>query len=136
VSTELIERYLAMVANADSTPADFDDLLHAEMVFTERPNMFSPTGSVRPRNVMFEGMAKGRTILTGQSYEVRDHQVVDATHVVTRVLWRGQTSVDLGALPAGTTLSCDSAMFFEFRDGLIVAQENFDCFAPPAPPSS
>lgn len=97
--------------------------------------MFSPTGSVRPRDVMFEGMAKGRTILTGQSYEVREHQVVDETHVVTRVPWRGETAIDLGALPAGTMLQCDSAMFFEFRDGLIVAQENFDCFAPPVPPA-
>jgi len=98
VSTELIERYLALVANPDSTPADFDDLLHLEMVFTERPNMFSPTGSVRPRAVMFEGVAKGRAILTGQSYEV------------PRVLWRGETSIDLGPPPAGTTLQCDSAM--------------------------
>lgn len=47
---------------------------------------------------MFEGMAKGRTILTGQSY------------AVPRVLWRGETSIDLGPLPAGTTLQCDSAM--------------------------
>lgn len=135
MSTELIERYLALVAKPDSTPADFDGVLHSEMVFTERPNMFSPTGSVRPRDVMFEGMAKGRTILRGQSYEVRDHHVVDATHVVTRVLWRGETSINLGPLPAGTVLQCDSAMFFEFRDGLIVAQENFDCFAPPVSPA-
>lgn len=133
-ATATVERYLAAIADP-STPVEVvAEMLHPEVLFTERPNMFSPAGSQRGRDDMLQSLDRGRSLIVGQRFEVRDHHAVEDTRVVTRATWRGETAHALGPLPAGTTFRSETAIFFEFRDGLIYRQENFDCFAMPEPP--
>jgi ketosteroid isomerase-like protein len=38
--------------------------------------------------------------------------------------------VTFGAIASGTEMKASFAMFFEFRDGQIAVQRNYDCFDP------
>ena len=42
----------------------------------------------------------------------------------------GTLAVGFGSLAAGSQMRCHSAMFFEFVDGKIARQRNYDCFEP------
>lgn len=137
-TTALVERYLAAIVDPGASAEVVGTMLHPEMQFVERPNMFSPGGSQRDRAAVLDSLGRGRAMIGDQRFEVRDHYAVSDSHLVTRALWSGEAAIDLGPLPAGTRFRADSAMFFEFRDGLIYRQENFDCFALPelpAPPA-
>jgi len=127
--TAVVERYLGLIADHDSDPAELATLLHDDYLFVERPNAVSPRGSVRDRDTLLRSLAAGRDLLSSQRYEVRDH-LVDGERVVTRVVWTGVVARDAGPFAAGAELRAESSMHFVIRDGLIVEQENFDCFHP------
>jgi len=42
----------------------------------------------------------------------------------------GKLAISFGSLQAGSEMRAHSAMFFEFKDGKIVSQKNYDCFKP------
>ncbi|MFF2996857.1 hypothetical protein ACFVTC_20170 [Streptomyces sp. NPDC057950] len=46
------------------------------------------------------------------------------------VLRTGAFAAPLGDLPAGHVMRAHIATFLEFRDGLIVARRNYDCYEP------
>ena len=46
------------------------------------------------------------------------------------VLWTGTLAMSFGNLSAGSKMRAHSAMFFEFKDGKIASQRNYDCFEP------
>jgi len=50
--------------------------------------------------------------------------------VAVELEWKGVLAVPLGNLPAGYEMKADVAMFLTFRDGKIVSQRNYDCYAP------
>jgi ketosteroid isomerase-like protein len=125
--TVVIERYLALIADPVADPAAIQELLDPEVRFIERPNLFSPRGSERDRAQMLASLAQGRELLREQRFDVLDHLVAGDT-VATRVVWTGTLAVEAPPFAAGSRLRADSSMYFTFRDGLIVRQENYDCF--------
>lgn len=78
---------------------------------------------------MAEAFEKGRKLLSRQTYEIQNH-VVNGDQVALEVLWTGTLAVAFGNLAAGSHMRCHSAMFFEFKDGKIASQRNYDCFQP------
>jgi ketosteroid isomerase-like protein len=125
--TAVIERYLALIADPTADPASIGELLDPAVRFIERPNLFSPRGSERDRAQMLASLAQGRELLREQRFDVVDHLVAGDT-VATRVVWTGTLAVEVPSYAAGSRLRADSSMYFTFRDGLIVRQENYDCF--------
>ena len=78
---------------------------------------------------MAEAFEKGRKLLATQSYEIRS-SVADRDRLSIEVLWTGTLAIAFGSLLAGSQMRAHSAMFFEFRDGKIASQRNYDCFEP------
>jgi ketosteroid isomerase-like protein len=128
--TATVERYLALIADLDADPAEFERLVHPDARFVERPCLVSPRGQERDRAAAWAGLVHGRELLRAQRIEVRDH-LVAGDRVVTRAVWTGTLAQPAGPLPAGAELRADCSMFFTVRDGRILAQENFDCYHPP-----
>jgi ketosteroid isomerase-like protein len=126
-ATEVVERYLGLIADHGSDPAELAALLHDDFRFVERPNLVSPSGSDRDREAVLRSLAAGRELLSSERYEVRDH-LVSGDRIVTRVVWTGTVARDAGPFAAGAELRAESSMHFVVRGGLIVEQENFDCF--------
>jgi len=78
---------------------------------------------------MAEAFEKGRKLLSSQSYEIKSC-LLDGDKLSIEVLLTGTLALAFGSLPVGSQMRAHSAMFFEFKDGKIVSQRNYDCFEP------
>ncbi|MBB3564384.1 ketosteroid isomerase-like protein [Rhizobium sp. BK512] len=104
-------------------------MLSPTVVQTELPNALKPDGGTRNLEQLLAGLKAARTILQSQRYEVLS-KFQFGERVVLEVRWSGTLAVALGRLRPGEEMVCHSAMFFEFKNGLIVKQRNYDCFEP------
>ena len=127
--TEIIERYLSLIADPDADVELIAALLEDDMRFVERPNLVNPRGSTRDVAQMLASVAHGRRLLKAQRFEIVDHVVAGDT-IATRVVWTGTPAVDAPPFRAGSRIRADSFMHFTLRDGRIAHQENYDCFHP------
>lgn len=129
--TDIIERYLSLIADANADVQLISELLDDDMRFVERPNLINPRGSTRDVAQVLASVAQGRQLLTAQRFEVVDHVVAGDT-IATRVVWTGTPAIDAPPYHAGSCIRADSFMHFTLRDGRIAHQENYDCFHPHA----
>ncbi len=120
-----IRRYLKALETG--TFADIENLFAPDVVMEQFPNRIYPQGLRADRSRMAEGFAKGRKLLSSQTYEIKN-AAVEKNMVAVEVLWTGTLAVGFGSLAAGAQMRCHSAMFFEFAGGKITSQRNYDCF--------
>jgi ketosteroid isomerase-like protein len=127
--TDIIERYLSLIADPSVDVERIAQLLDADMRFVERPNLVNPRGSRRDVAELLASVAHGRRLLEAQRFDVVDHVVAGDT-IATRVVWTGTPAFDAAPFRAGSCIRADSFMHFTLRDGRIAQQENYDCFHP------
>ena len=127
--TDIIERYLTLIADPSVDVERIAELLDDDMRFVERPNLVNPRGTTRNVAELLTSVAQGRQLLEGQNFEIVDHVVAGDT-IATRVVWTGTVAVDAPPYRAGSCIRADSFMHFTLRDGRIAHQENYDCFHP------
>ena len=124
---DIVRRYLKAVE--DGSFADVDQFIASDVVMEQLPNRIYPQGLRAERSRMAESFAKGRKLLSSQTYEIKNATAED-NKVAVEVLWTGTLAVGFGNLSPGAQMRCHSAMFFEFREGRIAVQRNYDCFEP------
>lgn len=124
---DAVRRYLKAIE--EGTFADIENLFTPDIVMEQLPNRIYPQGLRGNRAQMAEGFAKGRKLLASQTYEVKKSIVQDSALAI-EVVWTGTLALGFGNLAAGAQMRCHSAMFFQFRDGKIASQRNYDCFEP------
>jgi len=122
---EKVSRYLRSIESGDF--AYIVDLFSPDALLEQFPNRIYPKGIKSDVSSMAEAFEKGRKLLSSQSYELKSC-VADGDSVSVEVLWTGTLAVAFGSLAAGSQMRAYSAMFFEFKDGKIVRQRNYDCF--------
>ena len=125
----VVEQYLAVVADLDASPDDLDAFVHPDARFTERPNLVAPGGRRRDAACARAAFVHSRALLSENRLDVHEH-VVAGERVVTRATWTGVLAIDAGPIPAGTEMRAECCMVFTVRDGLIHAQDNYDCYHP------
>ena len=103
-------------------------LFHPDAVQIEYPNRLKAKGDRRDLKQMSADFERGKAILDRQSYVVR-RAVADGDAVALEVSWTGVLKIPLGALKPGDEMTAESAIFMTMRDGKIIAQSNYDCFA-------
>lgn len=124
---ETVTLYLRSIETGDF--ARIADLFASEAAMEQLPNRIYPNGLRSNVTQLAEGFEKGRKLLSQQRYEIRD-AVAEGDRVAVEVLWTGTLAIGFGSLVAGSQMRAHSAMFFEFREGRIVSQRNYDCFEP------
>jgi ketosteroid isomerase-like protein len=117
---EKVARYLRSIESGDF--AYIADLFSPDAVLEQLPNRIYPNGIKSGISRMAVAFEKGRMLLSSQSYEIKSC-VADGDTLSVEVLWTG-------TLAAGSQMRAHSAMFFQFKDGKIVSQRNYDCFEP------
>lgn len=124
---EVVRHYLKAVEEGrfDSIA----NLFTPDMTIEQLPNRIYPKGMRIGLRQMAEAAAKGRELLSAQTYEIK-HALVGGDSVAVEVRWTGTLAVPFGSLVAGSQMRAYSAMFFEFKDGKIASQRNYDCFEP------
>ncbi len=118
---QLVREYLgalARLAPASEMAAFFTD--DAEQV--ELPNRLNPSGQKSDLPALLERVEKGRALLDSQHYEVTN-VISTGNSAAIEADWKGK-------LRNGSELRAHFAIFFEFRDGRIARQRNYDCFEP------
>jgi ketosteroid isomerase-like protein len=124
---EVVKSFFAALQSSPGSAAQF---YHPAVVQEEFPNRFLPNGARRGLRELGEAAERGRKVMASQEFKVL-RMVADGDTVVVESEWSGTLAVPLGdATPAGTVMRARFAQFFEFEDGKIVAQRNYDCFYP------
>ena len=124
---DAIRKYLKSIE--DGAYSDLAALVTTDIVMEQFPNRIYPQGLRGTLSQMSDGFERGRMLLSKQTYEIKN-AVVNGDSVAVEVLWTGTLAVSLGNLPPGSQMRCHSAMFFQFKDGQIESQRNYDCFEP------
>ena len=122
-----VEHYLKSIENGDF--AYIVNLFSPDAVLEQLPNRIYPNGIRSEVSRMAEAFEKGRKLLSSQSYEIKSC-IVDGDKLSIEVLWTGTLALPFGSLSVGSQMRAHSAMFFQFKDGKIVSQRNYDCFEP------
>lgn len=130
-NVELAVRYHRAVSQED-WPLEASRFLHPDVVHHELPNLLFPQGMTRDLAGLRAAAEQGRARMREQRFDVLT-AVASGDTVALEVLWTGTLAVPLGDLPAGHVLRAHIATFLEFRDGLICAQRNYDCYEPLRP---
>jgi len=95
----------------------------------ELPNRLNPNGGRSDLPTLLSRAKSGQALLRSQTYDIVS-SVVEGDWVAVEALWTAVLAVPLGTLAVGSTMKAHFAMFFEFRDGRIALQRNYDCFEP------
>jgi len=120
--------FAAMRAGAD--PDVLRDFYAEDVVQEEFPNAFLPNGARRGLKELQEAADRGRSVMAAQTFEILN-ALADGDTVLVEASWTGTLAVPIGEeTPAGTVMRARFAQVFEFRDGKIIAQRNYDCFYP------
>lgn len=101
----------------------YDESVHQ----IEYPNLLTKKITEREINALKEASIKGKQVISSQNYEIVRTYSCGNT-VIIEAIWTGQLSIPLGKLQAGDEMKAYFAQFFEFRDGKIIKQRNYDCF--------
>jgi ketosteroid isomerase-like protein len=130
-SEDLVERakaFLAAIAAGEALEV-VSSFYAPDVVQEEFPNRLVPNGARRDLAALQAAHSKGRQVISGQSFEVVN-AVATGNCVAIEAIWTGTLAIGLGSLKPGGKMRAGFAQFFEFRDGLIVRQRNYDCFEP------
>jgi ketosteroid isomerase-like protein len=125
---EFLQSYLETIASGE-TADGLAVFFHPEVVQEEFPNRLLVNGTTRDLAAILEGAKKGQAILVRQTLDLVA-VVSQGETAAVEARWSGSFKVPIGSLNAGDTMRARFAMFFEFRDGLIWRQRNYDCFDP------
>ena len=122
---DIVRAYLKAIEERGDFLAFFTD----DGVQEEFPNALVPAGARRTIEDLREANARGRNVMTSETYEIVSLLEVGDL-VACEVLWRGVLAVPLRTLKPGEAMKARFAVFFEFRGDKIRRQRNYDCFEP------
>lgn len=108
----------------------FEDLkrfYHADVIQTEYPNGLAKNTIVRRLRDLEDAAARGRKVLQKETYEIVKEYVAGNT-VIIEAVWRGILAMPVGKIPVGGEMKAYFAQVYEFKDGKIHRQRNYDCF--------
>jgi ketosteroid isomerase-like protein len=112
----------ALESNGDAFAFLTDDATQDEM-----PNKLFPAGRTNDLAAMRANAAKGKQVLTAQTYEIVT-ALEHGDRVALELHWRGTLAVPFGPLAAGGTFEARIAMFLTFRGEKIAHLRNYDCY--------
>lgn len=124
---DTVRTYLKTIE--DGMFSNLAGLFTPDVLMEQLPNRIYPQGLRASISQMSEAFEKGRKLLSRQTYQIKK-AIADRESVALEVLWTGTLAIPFGSLSAGSEMRCYSAMFFEFQDGKIARQRNYDCFEP------
>lgn len=128
-NVERVRAFFGAISNGASE-GELGAFYAPDVVQEEFPNRFLPHGATRGLEELQQAAARGKKAMASQRFEILN-LIADGDTVVVESSWEGTLAVPIGeATPAGTVMRARFAQVFEFRDGLIAAQRNYDCFYP------
>ncbi len=126
---ELVKKYFALAESFCTESAEYDGILHPEMTATEFPSLNVKETRTRNRREMLAGMEAARKTLDSHRFDI--HTIYETPEVlVIEAGWSGRMAADSGNFKKGQELKAHCCFIFEFKDGKIYRQRNYDCYEP------
>lgn len=120
--------FLKMLENRESS-GELDEFYHPDAQQIEFPNALTKQSTTRTLKELKEASERGAQLLVKEAYEVKNLISAGDT-VVLECVWRGTLAIPVGSIEAGGQMKAYFAQIFEFKDGKIFRQRNYDCFEP------
>jgi ketosteroid isomerase-like protein len=98
-----------------------------DVVQEEMPNRLKPKGDRRGLAELQRDYERGRQIIASSRYDIQS-AVSQGDTVVVEVMWTGRLAAAVGQLQPEADMRARCAIVFEFQDGKVVRQRNYDCF--------
>lgn len=111
----------------NNCPEILSHFYHPEATQVEFPNSISKYTTIRGLDELREASRRGRQLISKEEYIVKN-LIEDGNTVVLECLWKGTLAQPLGIHKQGDVISAHFAQIFEFKDGKIYRQRNYDCF--------
>ena len=127
-NVDLLRRYLTALS-AGAGPDQLKHFFVPDVVQEEYPNRITPNGAVRDLQALMEARTRGLALLAVEHYELTN-AVAHGEQVAAEMTWTGTVRNAVGPFVPGQTLAARLGVFFEFRDGRIARQRNYDCINP------
>ncbi len=127
-NTAIVRRYYQAIQRG-AVGEELAAFYAPDAIQEEFPNRLAPNGVRRDLEALQEAAARGRGVMASQQFELL-RIVASGDTVAVEARWTGTLAQAIGPSPAGTIMKARFGQFFEFRDGRIVAQRNYDCFEP------
>ena len=127
-NVDLLRRYLSALSTG-AGPDELEMFFVPDVVQEEYPNRITPNGAVRDLQGLKEGRARGLALMASEHYELTN-AVAQGEQVAAELTWTGTVRNAVGPFVSGQTLAARLGVFFEFRDGRIARQRNYDCINP------
>jgi hypothetical protein len=124
----LIREYLSALEICESAQA-LTRFFTPDVRQIELPNMLNPGGGESDLLTLLQRFEQGRRVVGRQKYIIQN-ALAQGNQVAVEAHWTGVMSIPLGSFAAGATMTAYFAMFFEFENGRIRLQRNYDCFLP------
>lgn len=121
-------QFLKMLESRTSSN-ELENFYHHDAQQIEFPNALTKQCTTRTLQELKEASEKGSKVLTKEEYEVKNLISTNDT-VVLECVWRGTLAIPMGNIEAGGQMIAYFAQIFEFKDGKIFRQRNYDCFEP------
>lgn len=120
--------FLRMLENRQSNTA-LAHFYHPDIEQIEYPNAITKTTAIRKLADLKAGADRGKQILSKEEYKVVNIVSAGET-VVLECIWTGTLAIPVGKIEAGSQMKAYFAQVFEFKEGKIFKQRNYDCFEP------
>jgi ketosteroid isomerase-like protein len=120
--------FLKMVEERKSSD-ELEKFYHPDIEQIEFPNAITKATAFRNLAALKEGSEKGAVIMSEETYDVKKLYSIGEI-VILEATWKGTLSIPIGNIPQGGQMTANFAQFYEFKDGKIYRQRNYDCFDP------
>jgi hypothetical protein len=126
---ELIKKYFHLVENFRTDSAVYEEILHPHIIQTEYPNLVTKQVKSRSLEGLVNGAKAGKQLLSAQKFEIIG-MLAGTGHLTVELQWHGTVALDIASFRKGQVLTAYICTIFEFKDGKIFRQRNYDCYEP------
>lgn len=126
--TQIAEEFIKTLQNRNSS-AEIIKFYHEDIEQIEFPNAVTKNTAIRNLEDLMLASERGKKVMQKEELEIIKSYTLGNT-VIIEALWIGTLAIPIGNLPAGGQMKAYFAQFYEFKDGKIIKQRNYDCFEP------
>jgi FMN-dependent NADH-azoreductase len=126
--TQIAEEFIKTLQNRNSAD-EIIQFYHEDIEQIEFPNTVTKNKAIRNLEDLKLASERGKKVMQKEELEIIKSYTFGNT-VIIEALWIGTLAVPIGNIPIGGQMKAYFAQFYEFKNGKIIKQRNYDCFEP------
>lgn len=124
----IVQEYLKSI----EVKKDVDKILefyHPQIEQIEYPNLIVKNKTIRNLEEIKQAYERGKQLLQKETYKIKN-SYSDENTIIIEAEWIGVLNITVGNKKQGDMIKANFAQIYEFDQGRIIRQRNYDCFEP------